>query len=149
MGKVSDVIDGRLKELNIKGSKMCDDLGISRSTLTELRKGRATTLKLEKAVLIADYLKIPVSDLLGKEKEPVTDSDGFTETDRRDIALEVEKMMDDLEHQGDLMFDGDPATPEAIETIRTAFMIGLTQARKLNKQGKKYSPPELPTKEDK
>ena len=69
MGKVSDVIDARLLELGIKGSKMCDDLGISRSTLTELRKGRASTLKAERAVLIADYLGISVSQLLGNEQK--------------------------------------------------------------------------------
>ena len=58
MGKISDVIDSKLKELGIPGSKMCDDLNMSRSTLTELRKGRATTLKTEKAAAIASYLGI-------------------------------------------------------------------------------------------
>ena len=61
---------------------------------------------------------------------------GFTETERRDIAREVERMMADIENQGDLMFDGNPATPEALQTIRTAFEIGLTNARRLNKEKK-------------
>ena len=138
MGKLSEVIDARLLELGIKGSKMCDDLGISRSTLTELRKGRATTLKLERAIAIADYLKMPVEYLIGEQQKekPDTDSDGFTETERRDIAREVERMMADIENQGDLMFDGNPATPGALQTIRTAFEIGLTNARRLNKEKK-------------
>jgi len=34
------------------------------------------------------------------------------------------------------MFDGNPATPEALQTIRTAFEIGLTNARRLNKEKK-------------
>lgn len=68
MGKLSDVIDARLKELGIPGSKMCDDLSMSRSTLTELRKGRATTLKAEKAAAIASYLGLSVEELVGKEK---------------------------------------------------------------------------------
>ena len=141
MGKLSEVIDARLLELGIKGSKMCDDLGISRSTLTELRKGRATTLKLERAIAIADYLKMPVEYLIGEQQKekPATDSDGFTETERRDIAREVERMMADIENQGDLMFDGNPATPEALQTIRTAFEIGLTNARRLNKEKEKKS----------
>ena len=80
MGKVSDIIDARLKELGIKGSKMCDDLGISRSTLTELRKGRATTLKADRAVAIADYLGISVDYLLGnEEKLPATDDEELNE----------------------------------------------------------------------
>ncbi len=70
MGKLSDKIDSRLKELGIAGSKMCDDLGMSRSTLTELRKGRAVTLKAEKAVAVASYLGLSVEELLGTEKAP-------------------------------------------------------------------------------
>ncbi len=70
MGKLSDVIDSRLKELGIPGSKMCDDLGMSRSTLTELRKGRAATLKADKAAAIANYLNLSVEELLGKERAP-------------------------------------------------------------------------------
>ena len=83
MGKVSDIIDARLKELGIKGSKMCDDLGISRSTLTELRKGRATTLKAERAVMIANYLGVSVDYLLdGQNLNPCTE--------RSDCTPEVE-----------------------------------------------------------
>lgn len=70
MSKLSDVIDMRLKELGIKGSKMCDDLGISRSTLTELRKGRAATLKADRAAAIANYLGVTVDYLLGNVGEP-------------------------------------------------------------------------------
>ncbi len=70
MSKLSDVIDTRLKELGIKGSKMCDDLGISRSTLTELRKGRATTLTADRAAAIANYLGVTVDYLLGNVSEP-------------------------------------------------------------------------------
>lgn len=70
MGKISDIIDSRLNELGIKGSKMCDDLGISRSTLTELRKDRATTLKADRAAAIANYLGVTVEYLLGRTDEP-------------------------------------------------------------------------------
>lgn len=70
MSKLSDSIDKRLKELGIKGSKMCDDLGISRSTLTELRKGRATTLTADRAAAIANYLGVTVDYLLGNVSEP-------------------------------------------------------------------------------
>ena len=45
---------------------MCDDLGISRSTLTELRKGRAKSLNIKKATLIANYFDVPLAYLLGE-----------------------------------------------------------------------------------
>lgn len=135
MGKLSEVIDARLLELGIKGSKMCDDLGISRSTLTELRKGRAATLKLERAIAIADYLKIPVEYLIGEQQKetPATDSDGLTEQDKKDIAVELEQLMQEMQNSGDLMFDGEPATPEAMESLRQAMQLGLTYAKKINK----------------
>lgn len=70
----------RIEELchqkGIAGGKMCNDLGISRSTMTELRKGRTKTLKLEKASKIAKYFGVTVEYLLGqnnseqKEKAP-------------------------------------------------------------------------------
>lgn len=66
MANVYDRIADLCKARGITGGKMCNDLGISRSTLSELKSGRSTTLKLEKAKLIADYLEVPVDVLLGK-----------------------------------------------------------------------------------
>ena len=62
----------------IKGGKMCDDLGLSRSTMTELRKGRAATLKLPKAKLIADYFGVSVDELLGVSAVGSAQVDDFT-----------------------------------------------------------------------
>lgn len=67
MATIYEIIDRLCAEKGISGSKMCDDLGMSRSTLTELRKGRAKTLKLEKASKIADYFGVSVDYLLGNE----------------------------------------------------------------------------------
>lgn len=132
MGKISDIIDARLHELGIKGSKMCDDLGISRSTLTELRKGRATTLKAERASAIANYLSISMEELLGEPQKETAPA--LTDKDRRDVARDVEKIMGDLEHSGDLMFDGVPMSPEAKESMATAMRMGLEMARLKNKE---------------
>ena len=142
MSKLYETIVQLCAEKGVNITELCRQSGASRGSLTDLKMGRKASLSAATLSKIATYFGVSVDYLLGKEKEPATDSDGFTPAERRDIAKEVERMMADLEHQGDLMFDGDPATPEALETIRTAFMIGLTQARKLNKQGKKYSPPE-------
>lgn len=62
---------------------MCNDLGMSRSTMTELRKGRVKTLKLEKASKIADYFGVSIDYLLGTEKEkfPAETSEGIDDED--------------------------------------------------------------------
>lgn len=41
-------------------------------------------------------------------------------------------------NQEGLMFDGDPASPEAIESILSAMQIGMEMAKKRNKE--KYTP---------
>lgn len=71
--------------------------------------------------------------LLGLTKRPATDSDGLTEQDKKDIAVELEQLMQEMQSSGDLMFDGEPATPEAMESLRQAMQLGLTYAKKINK----------------
>ena len=72
------------------------------------------------------------------KKEKPVENDGLTEKDKKDIAKNLEKLMADLENSGDLMFDGDPASPEAIDSIRNAMAMALEYAKKVNKE--KYTP---------
>lgn len=61
----------------ISGYKLCKDLGIAPSTMTELRKGRHSTMKAEKAALVADYFGVSVQYLIGddNEKKPAIDGE--------------------------------------------------------------------------
>ena len=65
-------IEALLAERNISGAKMSADLGMSRSFMTELRKGRAKSIRLETAQAVADYFGVPVSYLLGDDA-PLSD----------------------------------------------------------------------------
>lgn len=73
MADMYKTIDELLAKKGVSGAKMASDLGMSRSFLTELRKGRAKSVKLETAQKIADYFDVPVEILLGEEtkKSPV------------------------------------------------------------------------------
>ena len=62
-------IDELLRERGISGSRMSSDLGMSRSFMTELRKGRARSVTAETASRIADYLGVSTDYLLGKDTE--------------------------------------------------------------------------------
>lgn len=62
----------------------------------------------------------------------------LTVKDERDIAKSLSEFMDKLESQEGLMFDGNPASPEAIESIISAMQIGMEMAKKKNKE--KYTP---------
>ena len=67
---IGERIDGLLRERGISGSKMSADLGMSRSFMTELRKGRAKGVNAETASRIADYLGVSTDFLLGKSPSP-------------------------------------------------------------------------------
>ena len=59
-------IDELLRARGVSGAKMCTDLGLSRSFLTEVRKGRIKSIGTEHASKIADYLGVSVDYLLGR-----------------------------------------------------------------------------------
>lgn len=83
MADIYKNLEQLLQERGISGAKLCADLGMSRSFLTELRKGRAKGIRLETAQRIADYLSVSVSRLMGEDektplshgKRSVTDAD--------------------------------------------------------------------------
>lgn len=120
---------------------MCKDTGVQPSVMTDLKMGRRQTVKAETAARLAAYFGVSVDYLLGNEEKPAgptADSDGLTPKDRRDIARDLEKLMDELEESGDLMFDGDPMSEEAMDSIRNAMAMALEYAKKVNKE--KYTP---------
>lgn len=114
---------------------MCSDLGMSRSFLTELRKGRAKSIKIETASKIADYFGVTVEYLLGKDKK---ETPTLTAKDERDIARDLERIRDALENEDSIMFDGDPMSDEARDSIMNAIALGLQAAKLKNKE--KYTP---------
>lgn len=58
----------------------------------------------------------------------------LTDRDRRDIARDLERIMEALDTAGDLQFDGDPMSDEARESIRAAMKLGLEAAKVKNKE---------------
>lgn len=71
MSSMYEIIDDLLEKHNINGAKMCADLDMSRSFMTELRKGRAKSVKIETAQKIASYFGVSVGYLLGEEETPI------------------------------------------------------------------------------
>ena len=65
-------------EKGIKGGRMCTDLGISKSLMTDLKSGRKKGVNAETAQKIASYFGVSVGYLLGeeeKEKKPTAEDD--------------------------------------------------------------------------
>ena len=82
MGTLYESIKSLCDEKGVKGGKMCVDLGISKSTMTDLKSGRRTGISLETAQKIADYFGVTVDRVLGsdqKEKSPASEDVGLDE----------------------------------------------------------------------
>lgn len=64
----------------IKGAKLCNDVGISKGLLTDLKMGRRSGVSAVTAQKIASYFDVSVGYLLGEEEKenPVT-MDGISE----------------------------------------------------------------------
>jgi transcriptional regulator with XRE-family HTH domain len=72
MADMWERIDLLLERKGISGAKMSCDLGMSRSFMTELRKGRAKSIKLDTAQRIAAYFGVSVNYLLEGTEVPNT-----------------------------------------------------------------------------
>lgn len=83
---------------------------------------------------MANYFGIEKSDLVEKKSS----SAELNKRDTKQIEKIIQQTKDKLTSQEGLMFDGDPASPEAIESILNAMEIGMEMAKKKNKE--KYTP---------
>ena len=61
-------IEALCSERNIRPGRLCNDLGLSRGLVTDLKMGRKKSLKAETAQKIAAYFGISVGQLLGQEE---------------------------------------------------------------------------------
>lgn len=125
-------------------SALLDKIDMSRGNIARWKSGlepkAATKQKL------AEALGIDREELEEREKPAPENRNGLSIKEQKDIARKLEKMMAELEESGDLMFDGDPASEEAKESIRNALAMGLEYARKVNRE--KYNPYKNKKKKD-
>lgn len=137
-----EIFERLLKERGVTAYKVCKDTGITTASISNWKAGRYTP-KQEKMQKIADYFGVSIEYLMtGKdtnEKNSV-----LTKRDEKeinDILLNTEQL---LQQEG-LMFDGDPASPEAIESILSAMKIGMEMAKEKNKE--RFTPKKYRKKE--
>ena len=124
-----------LEEKGLKAADVTRATGIKSPVFSEWKKGKSRP-NTEKMIKIANFLDVSVEYLL-TGKEPKSTANNLTNRDTK----QIESILSDTEallKQDGLMFDGDPASPEAIESILSAMQIGMEIAKKKNKE--KYTP---------
>lgn len=87
---------------------------------------------------LASLFNVEFNDLTNSDLENNAtfkrSADALSPRDNRDIAKDLESLLSRLDAGDDLMFDGDPMSDEARESIRAAMKLGLEAAKVKNKE---------------
>ena len=73
MGNLYETIQNLCNEKGVRPGRMCDELGLSRGLMTDLKMGRKKSVNAQTAQKIASYLGVSVARLLGQESGDVLD----------------------------------------------------------------------------
>lgn len=98
-----------------------------------IRRWKNNTPAVDKLEKVADYFNVSIDYLLGKTEQ----RNVLSEKDENDIAKDIERLKEKLKSAEGLMFDGEPASEEAIQSVLDAMSFGIRQAKIINK---KYTP---------
>ena len=82
MGTLYERINALCKAKGVSGSRMCLDLGLSKSTMSDLKSGRIKGVSIPTAQKIAGYFGISVDELYGEEdkkEKPTAQGDRLSE----------------------------------------------------------------------
>ena len=131
-----EIFEQLLKQHGVTAYRVAKDTGVTTATLTSWKQGKYTP-KPEKMQKIADYFGVSLSYLMTGKEDPSEKEPQLKLKDERDIK-NILANTEQLLKQDGLMFDGNPASPEAIESILSAMQIGMEMAKKKNKE--KYTP---------
>lgn len=123
MGNLHETISDLCDKKNVSAYRMCKDIGIRPSIITDLKMGRKKGLSAEVANKIAEYFGVTVGYLLG------------TEETKKAPALEGERSVSD----DDIKFalfggDGDITDEMYDEVKRFARMVKLREEAEKKKE---------------
>lgn len=143
MGNFQNVFRRLRTAAGLTQVEIAEKLEISRSTIGMYETG-AREPDFETLEKIAVFFNVDIDYLLGRTDrttllpETVGQYSCLNKKDERDIEKILNQTREQLLSQEGLMFDGDPATPEAIDSILAAMQVGMELAKKKNKE--KYTP---------
>lgn len=89
MNNLYERISALCDERGIKPGRMCNDLGISRGNITDLKMGRIESLSMDKILKISEYFSVSVDYLVGTatKKTPTPEGERKIDITQAKIAL--------------------------------------------------------------
>lgn len=125
------------KNKGLSMKELGEIIGVAESTVSQYETGKREP-DFETLLKLGEYFNVSVDYLLRGDIAQNEKSPALTKKDERDIAKKLEELKETLENQDGLMFDGDPMSDEAKESILAAMELGLQAAKLKNKE--KYTP---------
>ena len=128
-----EIFEQLLQKYGVTSYKVAKEAGVTQTALSNWKTGRSTpTAKtLQK---IADYFGVTVDYLMtGKDEKPSEPQ--LTPRDKRDIAKDLESIMEKLNNQedGPASFDGQDIPEDDRELFATQLEAMLVRLKKINK----------------
>lgn len=128
-----EIFEQLLQKYGVTSYKVAKEAGVTQTALSNWKTGRSTpTAKtLQK---IADYFGVTVDYLMtGKDEKPSEPQ--LTPRDKRDIAKDLESIMEKLNSQedGPASFDGQDIPEDDRELFATQLEAMLVRLKKINK----------------
>lgn len=137
----------RLRQLRKQHKLTAKEFGkifnLAESTISGYETG-ARKPDMETLEKFADFFNVPVDYLLGRTDDPTPPDKkskpyyALTEKDERDIAKDLERIMNDLESNEAMAFYGEPMDEETKRLIRLSLEHSMRLAKEMAK--KKYTP---------
>jgi transcriptional regulator with XRE-family HTH domain len=129
----------RLKRLRedrkLSQQQLADRLNINRSTYARYELGQ-TQPDYETLQRLADFYEVSVDYLFGRENN--NNLPELTAKDKKDIAKQLERILEAMDSDTGLAFDGEPMDEETKELVKTAIKSNLELTKQLAKQ--KFTP---------
>lgn len=134
-----EIFEQLLQKNGVTAYKVSKETGVTQSTLSDWKRGRSTP-KSDNMKKIADYFGVSVDYLMTGKDEPKQKAPELTARDERDIAKDLNNIMQKLTsgEAGPASYDGEELDPEAAELFRDELEIALRRLKIINKE--KYTP---------
>lgn len=121
------------KDRKIPISKLERDLNYGNGYIGQLKKG---TIPSDRAIEIANYLKIDLQYLLSGENETEKKASIINSKDERDIQKKLSRIMDDIKNKEDspLYYNGEEIDDTSLELLEAALNDAMHQMKIINKE---------------
>lgn len=125
------------KNKGLSMKELGEIIGVAESTISQYETGKREP-DFETLLKLGEFFNVSVDYLLRGDTPQNNKTPALTKKDERDIAKTLANLKETLENEEGLMFDGDPMSDEAKESILAAMELGLQAAKLKNKE--KYTP---------